>query len=487
MKLGQVIRRWRTVENKTLEEVAGEIGIGVSVLQRIETGGQGKKGRVEMNGYTLGRILVWLLNSDAMAVLVVAVLLIGMGATSVSGQTPIAVGDILAGTCDSKDNNAGNGAVEVFDPNGMGVNEFDANIGINLCMEQMTVDADGNTYVLSDGNGIFGFDPLGNKLQVVNFARGQGIGMQRLPTLSSILHDQQDNVYFLGGDGNLVSEPINGGAGGQETDYVLPGSALRFALASDQHTMVYVAMDSANVRSYDLAVRQSGPDLVVSGTAQTVLVLPDQSLVVRDRNGQVARWAPPCLGCFPYQRGRVYTFPDTVDNIALDPDGSSFRSIHVWYDDQQQLGNGNVYKTDVGSGQVLGVIDISGLRYGVTYSGSLGIYGDGLNSQALATATLKWPKPQPIGVESKHKTVAVKNTGAVEIIVSGVGVRADDGQTGEFRVVKNQCQKGIRPGTHCNVWVSYTPTGAGTQTGVVEVFGNVPGGKQTTRLSGVGK
>lgn len=479
MRLGQVIRRWRTVEQKTLDEVANEIGIGRTVLQRIETGGQGDgkaPGKLEMNGATLGKLIVWLLST---------VLLVAGAAV---GQTPIAVGDILAGTCDSKDNNTGNGAVEVFDPNGMGVNEFDANTGINLCMEQMTVDVDGNTYVLSDGNGIFGFDPLGNKLQVVTLAKtGQGIGMQRLPTLSSILHDQAGNVYFLGGDGNLVSEPINGGAGGEQTGYVLPGNALRFALASDQHTMVYVAMDSGNVRSYDLTARQSGPDLVISGTAQTVLVLPDQSLVVRDRSGQVARWAPPCLGCFPYQRGRVYMFPDTVDNIALDPDGSSFRSIHVWYDDQQQLGNGNVYKTDVGSGQVLGVIDISGLRYGVTYSGSLGIYGDGLNSQALATATLKWPKPQPIGVESKHKTVAVKNTGAVEIIVSGVGVRADDGRTGEFRVVKNQCQKGIRPGTHCNVWVSYTPTAVGTQTGVVEVFGNVPGGKQTTRLSGIGK
>lgn len=487
MRLGEVIRKWRRVEGKSTRQVALEIGISTSVLNRIESGGQGEgkqKGSVEMNGATLGKILVWLLNTSLLLMMAV-----GLGSAQ---QTAVRIGDILVGICDSGEMDTRMGATGVFDPSGNGVNEFDANNGLNMCMYQMSVNAAGNTYVMSSYGEVFGFDAFGNKigdLQGPTPAGADRLGVESAgspPTLSSIGHDQAGSFYYSINNGAQLAKVV------PETSqmvavYTLPGGGRRFSLMSDQHTMAYVALDTGNIRTYDLTTQTQGPDLVMTGTSQVVIALPDQTLIVRDLGGGVTHWAPGCFGCTPYQKIFTYSFPTAVANIASDPDGVSFRAIYVHYDPDLQEGDGSVYQVSVASGQPGVTIAIGGLTSGRYYSGSIGVYGDGMNSLARSAKVVQWKIPVPVGATTARKSVAVKNTGPVQIVVSGVSIRADDGTLGEFRISANQCQKGIRPGSHCNVWVTYTPTKVGTQTGVVEVYGNIPGGKQVVQLIGSGR
>ena len=55
-RLGNILRKWRIMEEKGIREVAGEIGIAPSTLSRVERGEQ-------TDGETLKRILCWLLEA----------------------------------------------------------------------------------------------------------------------------------------------------------------------------------------------------------------------------------------------------------------------------------------------------------------------------------------------------------------------------------------------------------------------------------------
>ncbi len=57
-----------------------------------------------------------------------------------AAQKPVEVGDVLIGTCDGIVIDTQFGATEVLTPTGDGVNEFDANDGVNLCMMGMMFD-----------------------------------------------------------------------------------------------------------------------------------------------------------------------------------------------------------------------------------------------------------------------------------------------------------------------------------------------------------
>lgn len=54
MKLGEVLRKYRIMNELTLREVGKEIGIGAATLMRLE------QGRIP-DGATLAKILNWLL------------------------------------------------------------------------------------------------------------------------------------------------------------------------------------------------------------------------------------------------------------------------------------------------------------------------------------------------------------------------------------------------------------------------------------------
>src|SRR4030088_2324361 len=72
------------------------------------------------------------------------------------------------------------------------------------------------------------------------------------------------------------------------------------------------------------------------------------------------------------------------------------------------------------------------------------------------------------------------NTGSVQGIVSSVQT------TGDFQLQTNHCMNGVKPGTHCDVYVTFSPTASGTRTGTLSYNDNAQGSPQTVSLSGVG-
>jgi len=54
VKLGEVLYKWRRMEDLSLREVAPMLGISVATLSRVESG-------ESMDGKTLAKILAWLM------------------------------------------------------------------------------------------------------------------------------------------------------------------------------------------------------------------------------------------------------------------------------------------------------------------------------------------------------------------------------------------------------------------------------------------
>ena len=57
MRLGTVMRRWRLMEERTLRNVAKEIGVSAATLMRFEQG-------QDLSGTALHKILLWLLEAN---------------------------------------------------------------------------------------------------------------------------------------------------------------------------------------------------------------------------------------------------------------------------------------------------------------------------------------------------------------------------------------------------------------------------------------
>jgi|GEM_PF-4124081 predicted transcriptional regulator len=57
MRLGAVLRKWRTMEERTIREVANEIGTSSATLLRIEQGKPCDSG-------TMATILLWLIGKE---------------------------------------------------------------------------------------------------------------------------------------------------------------------------------------------------------------------------------------------------------------------------------------------------------------------------------------------------------------------------------------------------------------------------------------
>lgn len=53
MKIGNLIKSWRTIEQISLRDLAPEIGTSVATLSRVERGEL-------MDGATLAKILIWM-------------------------------------------------------------------------------------------------------------------------------------------------------------------------------------------------------------------------------------------------------------------------------------------------------------------------------------------------------------------------------------------------------------------------------------------
>ena len=97
-----------------------------------------------------------------------------------------------------------------------------------------------------------------------------------------------------------------------------------------------------------------------------------------------------------------------------------------------------------------------------------------LTPNALAYST------QPVGTESAPQTVTVTNNGTAPLTVSLIST------TGDFNETDSCTTAPVAVNLSCTIQVRFLPEATGNRSGVLTVYGNVPGGQATTALTGVG-
>jgi hypothetical protein len=85
-----------------------------------------------------------------------------------------------------------------------------------------------------------------------------------------------------------------------------------------------------------------------------------------------------------------------------------------------------------------------------------------------------------VGQTSKQVSITLKNTGTAQLVMSDISI------SGFFALPVNKCAAGVKPGTHCNVYVTFTPHAAETETGTLTFTDNASNSPQTVALMGVG-
>jgi hypothetical protein len=85
-----------------------------------------------------------------------------------------------------------------------------------------------------------------------------------------------------------------------------------------------------------------------------------------------------------------------------------------------------------------------------------------------------------VGQTSPPQKISLKNTGDSELIVSSISI------SGYFALPTNHCATGVKPGTHCDVYVTFSPHALETETGTLTFMDNASNNPQTVSLTGVG-
>jgi len=85
-----------------------------------------------------------------------------------------------------------------------------------------------------------------------------------------------------------------------------------------------------------------------------------------------------------------------------------------------------------------------------------------------------------IGLTSPQKRVSLTNTGDSDLTVSSISI------SGDFALPVNHCGNGVKPGSHCDVYVTFTPHALGTETGTLTFTDNASNSPQTVSLTGEG-
>lgn len=384
--------------------------------------------------------------------------------TVAQGQAQL--GYVYVGTCDGTPFNTQLNETDVYSPQGsfrMAINGAQQ----NACQTAMIFDATDDLRVLSAPFGATNFNLL-------KFDNSGHLAATQGPFNSpvSVAHDQSGNVYL--GAGNVIRIDANGSV----TSFAVSGGARWVTLLANQHTLLYSAANG-DVKSFDVSTQQQGPDYALNAVATEIRALPDDSILI-NRNGAITHWFPKCKGCLPYVQKLAYQIPANADSMALDPDGVSFWTINTFYDQVNGLGKANVYRTNLVTGAAMGSFALTPLNNGRSYSGTIGVNGDGSNSTASATASLVFAS-QAIGTTSGGKGAIITNTGPVVITASKFAV------SGDFAIKNNACVKGILPGAQCTVTVTFSPTQVGTRNGTLMVFENASNSPQTIVLTGEGK
>ncbi len=129
------------------------------------------------------------------------------------------------------------------------------------------------------------------------------------------------------------------------------------------------------------------------------------------------------------------------------------------------------------------VLDSAGNLYGTTLSG--GASNQGVVYEVVKTTAVLEPAsltfgPQPLHTTSPAQQISLFNTSPIPITVTNVNVQ------GDFAISANECQSPVQPNSYCAVYVTFTPTGAGTapRTGAITFVDATFNSPQSAQLSG---
>jgi hypothetical protein len=85
-----------------------------------------------------------------------------------------------------------------------------------------------------------------------------------------------------------------------------------------------------------------------------------------------------------------------------------------------------------------------------------------------------------VGQTGPPQRVSLKNTGESQLTISNISI------SGPFAIPINHCGAGVQPGTHCDVYVTFSPTALETQTGTLTFTDNASNSPQMVSLTGTG-
>jgi hypothetical protein len=85
-----------------------------------------------------------------------------------------------------------------------------------------------------------------------------------------------------------------------------------------------------------------------------------------------------------------------------------------------------------------------------------------------------------VGQTSPQVRVSLKNEGDSEIVIASISI------SGYFALPVNHCAAGVRPGTHCDVYVTFSPHAVEVESGVLTFTDNASNSPQSVSLSGNG-
>lgn len=88
---------------------------------------------------------------------------------------------------------------------------------------------------------------------------------------------------------------------------------------------------------------------------------------------------------------------------------------------------------------------------------------------------------QVIGTTSGPQTVTLRNTGGVDLLISGIAVNG----SGDFSQT-NTCGTRLAPATSCTISVRFTAAASGPQSGAMTISHNAAGNPHTVLLAGTG-
>jgi uncharacterized repeat protein (TIGR03803 family) len=137
-----------------------------------------------------------------------------------------------------------------------------------------------------------------------------------------------------------------------------------------------------------------------------------------------------------------------------------------------------------GSGPVDSLIlDTAGNLFGTTTGGGPSGYGvvfEVTRPYGVVSPTALNFGQVAVGQTSSPQDVSLKNTGTSELAVSAISI------SGDFVITVNHCANGVKPETHCNVYVTFNPQALGSETGTLTFVDNASNSPQTVSLTGTG-